>query len=394
MNIRTTGLALSLALLTACGGGSSNNGNTNNSTTGTCEELNSSSFNCQTMLTQLVDEAIKPNVQQLKTDVDSLSTDVSAYCTAVKTDSGSSDTEQKRTTAQNSWIAAMSTWQTLEVMQVGPVAQARDDMHYWPLNNSCNVDREITVASGNSNYQIADKTESRRGLDALEYLLFADQQKADCDSEPKANEALARCEFAVLVADDLKTRADTLANNVSTYQLTNSAATAQAAANLVSNALFYIDKQTKDAKLRDVFPATANSSFNADKLEFQWAPMNAKAIEYNLKGAKQLMEAGLDDYLTAAGQQSLATNMVQALDDAVSAAQALDGKIKGIVTDSGNANKQSDCLNASTADANASDLVKLCSLDDHIRVFTNDLKDRFVLTLNFSTPATAQGDND
>ncbi len=96
------------------------------------------------------------------------------------------DLEAKR----SAFVSAMDTWQRAEVMNVGPAGMAgrvaggedlRDQIYSWPLSNACAVDQELVAMSYESAETLRDQPVNRRGLDALEYLLFVEGFDNACD---------------------------------------------------------------------------------------------------------------------------------------------------------------------------------------------------------------------
>lgn len=400
--------ALSLALvLAACGGGgggsSSDDGSTGGGSTGggstgggstgndACSRLNSDSFNCATSLRSVVDNAVKPAVNNLQGLVQTLNTTTQAYCSDM---SG-----VNKTAAQDAWKAAMSEWQKLEVMQFGPVGEQRFNFYTWNRNDSCKVDEEVVNSTANG-YQLTNNVEPVRfSLDALDYLLFTGSSNISCpevnktaalrtwDAQGEATRLAERCDYTQLVTAHMVANVAALKTAVDNYDI-GASANLQTAADSISDALFYIDKQTKDAKLTEVFPASSAGSYTLSALEFDARnPYGKEAIQANLEGALAVMDNGMDDYLVAAGQSALATGMKQKLQTAIDATAAINGDIRSILTGADAAT----CINAAS---DASELEKVCSLDNKIKDFTDDLKGQFVMTLGFSVPNNAQGDND
>ena len=103
-------------------------------------------------------------------------------------------------------------------------------------------------------------------------------------------------------------------------------------------------------------------------------------------------------YLIAAGQNDLATEMLAELDVIInnsSNAYIADtfSNILTIAQQDTADSDVSDCINADLG-SDSSNLIKLCALDNDVKAFTDDLKGQFVLTLGFTIPSDAEGDND
>jgi predicted lipoprotein len=402
-NLLKTGLLLlPVIVISGCNSSGSNSG----SVVDSCKNLTTDGFSCEQMLEDIVEHAVVPAVTSFKLKAQALATQTTAYCDALTAGTGE---DSALTAAQTAWQESMNVWQQLEVMQFGPLATERDEFYSWPLNDSCKVDEEVVFSLADGYDITTGVTPARRGLDGLEYLLFNSDTGISCGPNnttaaltawnAKADDAkLAdRCSFAEKVAGDLVTRSLTLESDYAQYNIT-SASSLQGVADSISDALFYIDKELKDDKLVAVLPLSGSQSFNPDKLEFSFASYAKEAVYNNALGAKAIFTAnnhqGLAQYLIAAGQESLATEMLTELDTVISNSSniAINDTFKEILTDA-SVNDEQTCIN-SLSDSAVSDLEKLCALDNDVKAFTDDLKGQFVLTLGFSVPKDAEGDND
>jgi predicted lipoprotein len=396
-------VAISAVMLSACNGTSTGT----SSSIDSCKALDSDTFSCEQMLSDVVEFSVKPVVAALGVQTQNLATKTSAYCGALTTANEASTLAE----AQTAWQETMNVWQQLEVMQFGPVKAARDDFYTWPLNDSCKVDEEVLFSLADGYDISTGVTPARRGLDGLEYLLFNSNMAISCaaanttpalDSWDNDKSDVAkradRCAFADKIATDLVTRSSALNTSINSFDLSTSAGSLHEAANLVSDGLFYIDKKTKDAKLAAQLPQTTDDTFKPDNLEFKFSSYAKESIHNNLLAAKAILTAnnhtGLAQYLIAAGQDTLATDMLAKIDTAVNSSStiAINDSFRNIMTAASSADVTT-CINAVSGSA-VSNLEKLCTLDDDIKSYTDDLKGQFVLTLSFTVPSDAEGDND
>lgn len=402
--VLATFTGLSVLTLVGCGSSSSSS---IGSTTDSCAALESATFSCKKMLNDIVDHTVEPLIADFTVQVQSLQTKTSEYCASIET----ANQEAELGEAKQTWQAAMDAWQQLEVMQFGPLLTQREEFYSWPLNDSCKVDEEV-VFSLAQGYDISTGvTPARRGLDAFEYLIFNNTMAISCapnnttpaleawNDKSDVEKREDRCGYAEMVSDDLVKRAATLTQAYANYEITTDAGSLQKSANLVSDALFYIDKKTKDDKLVEQLPQTQAGAFKPDNLEFIFANASKEAIHNNLKGALAIMDGtdgngGLGDYLTAVGQSALADEMITELNTAIT--NSNNTNISASFRDIMEASVPADvatCINAVSETA-VTDLEKMCGLDNDIKAFTDDLKGQFVLTLGLSTPTEAEGDND
>lgn len=404
--VLATVTGLSVLALVGCGSSSSSS-STEVGSTDSCTALDSATFNCEQMLNDIVDHSVEPLIAEFSTKVQALKTTTTEYCSSLSTSSSAAELEG----AQQAWQATMDVWQQLEVMQFGPLLTERDEFYSWPLNDSCKVDEEVVFAL-EAGYDISTGvTPARRGLDAFEYLVFNSNTGISCasgnttpaltawDAKDDADKRKDRCDYAVMVTDDLVTRAASLTQAYVKYDIASAAGSLQLAANLVSDSLFYIDKKTKDDKFVKQLPQTQTDTFKPSNLEFVYASAAKEAIHNNLKGALAIIDGtngngGLGDYLVATGQSALAAEMIADLNVAI--ATSSNTNITASFRDIMEASVPADiavCINV-VSEAATTDLEKMCGLDNDIKAFTDDLKGQFVLTLGFTTPSEAEGDND
>ncbi len=390
MNKMTLAVVSSALVLTACGGGSSSG----NASSDACIQLNSDSFDCNAMIGELADVQ-KAAVTDFSTRLVALKQETTEYCAALENNNAAA----LRSDAQTAWNNAMLSWQTLEVMQFGPVKESRTNFYSWPLsvNKTCNMD--AAIASGN----FSSLTPQLKGLPAVEYALYEDAPLATCTDQPAAAAAAQnRCDFALEMIGQMETAVTSLSAQVATYNpATNPGG--QAAAQEIFNALFYVYNQTKGDKLQKaVLPEGANGTFKPTNFEIPFADINANVIAANLKAAQSIMTAGdginggFASYLAAAGQQTLASDMLTSLNAAVLAAEGVVTPLRTVVA-AADADYADDdvaqCINA-TADSSGSDVLDICALDKKIKVFTDDLKGQMSLNLGLIVPSNAQADGD
>ncbi|MBL4797131.1 MAG: hypothetical protein JKY50_06945 [Oleispira sp.] len=423
-------LGVSILTLSACGGSSgSNAGQGDEATSGhkvselsevpasICTGVKSAEFNCESMLNSLLNNAVIPTVDELAEKLTALNTGVNQYCDNV----GQVEEANQLSAAQTQWAAAMAVWQRLEVMQFGQIAQQRDDFYSWPLNDECKVDVDVVLGQA-GDYDISARTSPRRGLDALEYLLFDSANDSangklyvrcqtvgagkitdvpgllEWDDLALVEQKAQRCKQSSNITSHLIIRAETLKQSLVAGVFDDSVDTYQDAADSISDALFYVDKLSKDVKSNKALPASVSGSFNSAHLESQYAKVSLSNIHNNLLGAKLLMTAngsvGFYDFLVAAGQEGLANTMVSNLNLAIAASSEIEiTESLSHVVDGATLDQRGLCINAVVGETSL--LGKVCALGSPIiQAFTTDLKGQFVLTLGFTTPSDAEGDND
>src|SRR5688572_24838903 len=299
----------------------------------------------------------------------------------------------------------MSAWQQAELMQFGPVAMdsgaLHDVIYSWPTVATCAVDQDVMLRwQDPAAYDISTRLTNRRGLPALEYLLFHADLASTCPvtsappgwaALPDADKQAARCGFAGVAAVDLAAQAQILVDAwspaggnyagvlASAGQSGSPFASAHAALNVVTDAMFYLDWQVKDAKLGQPAGITMNSCGTVQEpcprdLESQWAAHSKENILANLRGFQALFLGdtpstpgglGFDDFLVAAGAGELAATLTNDLPAAIVAVEAIPGTLDAALT----------AAPASVAAAHAA-----------LRLVTTNLKSQFLTVLALDLP--------
>ncbi len=311
--------------------------------------------------------------------------------------------------ARDAWRAAMDLWQQAEVMQVGPAGpmgttvggeDLRDAIYSWPIVNPCRVDQELVEGAYADVDAFAAENVNVRGLDALEYLLFYEGTANQCAALSRINrdgswEAVVgelparRAAYAVTAATLVRRAADELVRRweggfldalASAGEGSEVFGSAQEALNALSDALFYLDKETKDMKLAE--PAGLAPGCMAatcpELRESRWANHSMPNVRGNLLGFRRVFEGsgagrGFDEMLAEVGAGAAATRMATLLDEA-------DRRAAEVAID---------IPTALAADPNA-----LLPTYEAIKAVTDLFKTEVVTALDLELPRRAEGDND
>lgn len=304
---------------------------------------------------------------------------------------------------RDAYQRAADVWQRAEMMQFGPAASSlepggqdlRDQVYSWPLVSRCAV--ETQLATADVTQSVSHQLVNRRGLFALEQVLFLPAGPLSCEADAWAARSSAeqlqrRADYAAALADDVAARAETLASTFETDFLPGLSAAApghtpftnpQQALNVVSNALFYLELQVRDQKLAT--PLGLNPSCTAppclESFESQAGRRNTRNIRANLQGARALLtgctaaqDVAFDDLLNALGSNELAQNMASKLNEVDVALDAV---------------KQPDLI-----DAASTDLPAVRRVYDTVDAVTTVMKTELITVLNLELPRSLEGDND
>ena len=323
--------------------------------------------------------------------------------------------------AQMAWQSAMAIWQQAEVMQFGPAAameaatggqDMRDDIYSWPTISRCRVDQEVVEAAYSDVTAFTMEGVNVRGLDALESLLFNQSAENTCSSGstinrsgswaaiPEAEIQARRADYAVTLATLVRDSANRLQsawapageNFLGELEMAGAGSevysSGQEGLNALSDALFYLDKETKDMKL--AIPAALTMDCMAmscpEDVESDVAHVSLENIRQNLVGFQAVFtgrlagtegpETGGESFrslLLSMGADSLVSDMDTAIANALAAVGPLDGTL---------------------AEAVVSDRDDVVALYNAVKSITDILKTSFVGTLDLELPARAEGDND
>jgi predicted lipoprotein len=319
---------------------------------------------------------------------------------------------ETRREAQLAWANAMDKLQQVELFQFGPAAtraqpggqDLRTELYSWPQFNRCLTD-QVLVAGAYADGALSTQLASARGMAALEYLLFYEGTENGCLSGNVINSsgkwdalvadglAEARASFAAAASSDLRSRTDLLVSawatadgNFWTELATaghgsSTYATEQDGLNAVSDALFYIDTETKDMKVGG--PLGRFECALSCSAESPFSGRSKFNVRNNLIGFRAVFlgcEAGggigFDDLLRNVGGNgpSIADDIGAWLEASIAAIDAIEAP------------------NLETAIAQ--DAASVERLHDALIELTALLKADFLTALNLAIPMSADGDND
>lgn len=266
---------------------------------------------------------------------------------------GDSPNDDARAAVRAAWRTAMDAWSGLELFQFGPIASKTTDkyhgrglrsfVHPWPATNRCQVETQIaTKGYATDGFDLV--VPGGRGLFAVEYVFFHPGVDTACLPNAEASKiwatlsaddlVRAKVSYARAVSDDLAARAAEITNvwasdgeNFGAKLLAHEGyGSEQETLNVVAWSLLYVEKEVKDWKLA----GRAGVAASAPDSETPFAGIEIDNVRTNLRAFRRLFQGcgdggegiGFDDWLTATGASTLATDMLAALDGAEAAAAA------------------------------------------------------------------------
>jgi predicted lipoprotein len=299
-------------------------------------------------------QVLEPTLAEAEASAATLEAALQAWSEAERADVG---VEAARVAAQEAWRGALSAWQRVEVLQLGPLGSSltavggqdlRDQVYAWPTVSPCAVDQETVAAD----WRDADFFETNlvtvTGYAALETLLFAESGVNACPSQVNINAdgswdelgvegvQQQRADYALVLVGGVRDTlgrarvaweggfADAFAAGDEPYS------SVEEALNASFDALFYLETSSKDAKLgeplglRDCGADTCPVESPAARASHLW-------LAENLVGGRRLFVGGegqgFDDLLVTLEQQALADDILAAFDAADAAALALTAPV-------------------------------------------------------------------
>ncbi|MEZ4440507.1 MAG: imelysin family protein [Polyangiaceae bacterium] len=325
--------------------------------------------------------------------------------------------EETLAAAQAAFRDAMAVWQRAELMQVGPAGSMmapggqglRALIYSWPLVNPCRIDQKLVDESYGDVDALTAELVNAQGLDALEYLLFHTGDDNACSAPNSIN---TQGTWAAIVGELTERRA-AYAHNAAVVLRGHATAlrdawedsggdfasevkeagagsaifaTTQTALNAISDGMFYLDGETKDMKL--AVPAGLMDCLEETcpgAIELPHSRTSLAAVRENLVAARLIFTGGppdavdapgFDDLLAQVGDPSLSTEIVEALDAAFAALDAIEHE------------------NLAQALADPVDLERVRALYQAVKKVSDLLKADFVTVLNLELPRAVEGDND
>ena len=301
-------------------------------------------------------------------------------------------------TAQQEWFNTMIQWQELEVMQVASLGSSlttvggedvRDNIYSWPLNNPCRID-QVTATQDYTSTDFIDKAlVSMRGLDAIEYLLFASLE-TECPSQVPP---LSDGTWQALSDSDIQGRrleyALVLAQAIQVDLVEEQALWAQEfpldlyesdvkALNAVFNGMLYAEEMIKERKLHHPLGLKDECSVDCHlEVEGLYASISTEFLVANLKGLAAVVEGtesgGFRQVLIGVGEEGIADEFEQTIEVLITQLEEIDEPLVDLI---------------------GSNPEKLDDLQEDLSNLTSLLKWDIATVLEMEIPQTSAGDND
>ena len=334
-------MLFSIFTLVACGGGSGSKSDGGNGVGGGTPQ--------QKKLVADVANIMKASFAKLNGSTVLLDARVVAYCDAL----GANDEQSKRVAAQEAFKAAMNDLQRSLLHSVGPSLDEDRmlQLYSWPLSSPCKIDAKLA-----NNVSTLNSAVDRRGMDALEYLLFVEPtNNHSCPSTTAALDAFnglsvvdkqaRRCEFMMPVAADVKASAKILANawddSKGNYASTlTGSSNAKVTLNKVTDAMFYFEEILKENKFDAPLGGAVTNAISScgignlcpQAVESPHARISKENIHANMLALQALYKAGFDDWLKAEGKDALAKSFGDDIQAVIDGTNSINGDFYGAIS--------------------------------------------------------------
>lgn len=373
----------------------------------------------QEFLIHYADDILLPaylNAQSAFTELAKVDGPISQYCQALGTESEAHTLSQ----AQLTWRDSMAAWQQVEVMQLGPLLEnggaLRNRIYSYDSSaptSACAVDQSVVLAQS-AEFDINQRSNSSKGLGALEYLLFSEDLNHQCAPQVTVTQdwnQLAdlsrkqqRCAYAEQVAGDLLEAAQTLNTQWTSFSSNyyfefTHPSYIEDRLNAISDALFYIEILSKDKKLG--VPTGIHSGCSAlvcpQVVESPYSENALENIKNNLIAFRQLLNGGegigFDDEIIRKGFSSTVEAFNSDIDAAISIVENSDSSLLDQLNTIEQSNDRSGCDNAFANPESLSEF-SACRLHGMLKRITDRLRTDFVTLVNLDLPDRATSDND
>lgn len=371
------------------------------------------------MLRNYADNLIMPAYQRAEQSNAALASDVgplSSYCQSIGTEQEFSSREA----AQQAWREAMAAWQQAELYQLGPMAEnssaLRNRIYSFGSNapfSECAVDQSVVFAQG-EDFNLANRSYSSRGLDALEYLLFNSSLDHHCAAHisatqgwnalPEIERKAQRCDYARRLAQDVHEASSVLTNAWAEqggeyrFEFLHPAYVEERLKAL-SDALFYIETHTKDLKvgIPSGIHASCSQIVCEDAVESPFSQTSLAHVRNNLTEFKNMLLGGaglgFDDAIIHAGFPEVVSAFTGEIDLAIAIIDSSDSSLHQQLVAIEQSGDRSACDNAAANPENEGG-IPACRLHGALKRITDRLRTDFVIIVNLDLPDRAQSDND
>lgn len=327
---------------------------------------------------------------------------------------------------QHEWRLLSDHWQRLELAQFGPLAadnhRIRNQIYSRHLAAQPSFVASEALKAQRPNYQFKGRLNTV-GLDAFEAALFSSQMTAVCDRFTRVpsqwsrldttSQHQAMCQYLSLAMKDLEANSVELlkawspsSGDYVTELVAGSAPQHHAAVNQITDALFYLESDTKDGKLgvlvgkkTDICTGPLCQCY----VEHRYAHNSLTALETNLKTFRAYVSGTPQQNIKSQKQEYLGMGLAQFLEDQNQ--PQLANQLKGTIDRALDHLQQIEFaslyelavdFDGSTCDLTQApaDQHQLCEVYSDFKAVTDLFKNDVMQALKLNVPAKSAGDGD
>lgn len=290
------------------------------------------SFDRSQILEHAANDLIIPAYADFEAKVDSLHKSIVAF-------TENPDTESLEL-AQEAWTSAIKSWKRAEVYNFGPA----EDMvlvtaiDRWPTSGA-GIETAIEEYDGSDDYLVRIGS-NRKGLPAVEYLLFHETPKAIivAFSDPNRKEYLKLLSRSL--ADNSRRILESWQNEYKQSFIEATGNRPSSGITLLANEMSYLLGMIKMDKIDIPFGSQTMGTARLQMLESPYAEISKDLIRENLEAARRAFTggegAGFDDYLDALNiltdeGELLSEKINREFDNAIHALDDIEGSLKDAI---------------------------------------------------------------
>jgi len=284
-------------------------------------------------LADLSNNLILPNYQNLQAQAEQFASQGTEFCQL------NSANQANLTELKTAWVDLNLAWQSIQWLKIGPILEHNRNfrIQLWPDSRGYvarDIEKFLLTQIILDAEAVAKSSVSGQGIPALEYLLYPLISE---NSLINASDKAKRCEVLMAISDNLVN----ISNDVlQSWQVTGGNYIAHviggtgeftgvkdAVEEIVTNWLEQVER-VKDEKMLE--PLAVNAPGLPNTTEFHLSEQSLVSIQTNIASFKQIYSAGgghgfekiLVEFLD---QQSIATQMNDKINAAISTSEALTG---------------------------------------------------------------------
>ena len=387
---------------------------------GNSEKAKGTPLTKRILLLDVLNQVITPSIHQMESSTKELQRELSKNCQLEVQDFNETAWD-RAIVIKHYWEKAMEIYHYLEPLQIGPMKQNNfallKNLYSYPETNRCGIDREVFKLNNSSPSQPL-QFNNRKGLDAIEYLLYKSDFNHSCSRQTRALQGWdnlspekrhqLRCEFLKILSLELVKDVERLVGQWEGFRQSLNQIDENQLLNDLVFALFFIEKQSKDQVLGiPTGLSKANTrcygQFCIENIEHKESLFTKKQLLSHIQAFKDVMsgQSVFDENTKAYGifdfilleKNPTSQNTVEQLKASV---ELITSSLKNWPNHYGIFNALAgvssyDLCKASTTQERK---VEVCAVYQDFRALTQLMKQDFVIALSTRLPTDSQGDGD